>query len=243
MKRWFRHGIENASLILSILGVGLGLIGYLINHYVPDRYEFEVWLVITSILIFNGVMLGRVIKSLALDATIDSLTGLGNKGLFYYLMKSELQKYKRKTQFDGSMYIFSLAMVDIDDFKRLNDSYGHLAGDHVLKEMAHILEQNARSSDGIVRWGGEEFAFVLPGTEYEGAFSFLERIREIIANYDFGPGIQSQKVTVSVGVVSSNNLEQLEVDNEEEVINDIVQRADKALYHAKEKKNCVVGYS
>lgn len=241
MKRWLRQGIQMAPLILPLLGVVLGIIGYFLNHYLPDEYEFEAWLGITVVLILNGIMLGRMLKSLAFNATMDSLTGLGNKGLFYYFLKHEIQKYKKKNTIKGSTYLFSLAMIDIDNFKAINDAHGHLAGDSVLKQMARIFERNGRSSDAIVRWGGEEFAIVLPDTEYEGALAFLERIREIIANYDFGPEIRSQKVTVSVGVVSSKNLVLKEVEDENAVINEIVQCADQALYHAKETKNCVVG--
>ncbi|WP_006717200.1 GGDEF domain-containing protein [Desulfitobacterium metallireducens] len=240
MKRWFRTGIQLAPLILPLLGVGLGIIGYLLNHYVPREYEFKAWVGVILILIINGILLGQVLKSLALNATMDPLTGLGNKGLFYYFLKYQIQKCKKGTQLKEPNYLFSLAMIDIDNFKALNDTYGHLAGDSVLKNIARIFERNVRSSDAIIRWGGEEFAIVLPGTEDEGALVFLERIREIIANYNFGPEVQSQKVTVSVGVVSSRNLEHIKDENE--IIDDIVQRADQALYHAKKTKNCVVGY-
>lgn len=238
MNKWLWKIIQNASLILSLLGVGLGFIGYVLNHYVSQEYEFMAWAGITAILIVNGVILGQMIKSLALGATMDPLTGLANRGLFYYFLRNEIHKTKERGK--REMYLFSLAMIDIDNFKALNDTYGHLSGDSVLKQMAQILDRNARSSDSIVRWGGEEFAIVLPNTESEGALAFLNRIREIIANYDFGPEIQSQRVTVSVGVVCSNNIGFKEV--EDEVIDDIVKRADRALYRAKVTRNCVIGY-
>lgn len=186
-----------------------------------------------------------MIKSLAVDATLDSLTGLGNKGMFYYFMKNEISKYKRITQCKGSPYLFSLAMIDIDNFKKLNDTYGHVAGDHVLKQLAQILEKSARSTDCIVRWGGEEFAIVLPETDAEGSSAFLERIRDIIASYNFGHEVQSHQVTVSVGIVSSQDLMLMESEeqNDEEIINDFVKRADEALYHAKVTKNRVITYS
>lgn len=232
-----------APLILPLLGVGLGLLGYLLNHILPVEYEFKAWFAISLILVINGILVGRTIQRLAFDASIDALTGLGNKGLFYYLIKHEVRKYLRGTQDKCPSYSFSLAMIDIDDFKVLNDTYGHLAGDNVLKQMAQIFEQNVRISDTVIRWGGEEFAIILPGTDNKGALVFLERIREIIANYDFGTEIQSPQVTVSVGVVSSRNLKPMKLENEVEVISDIVQSADQALYHAKKTKNCVIWYS
>lgn len=245
MKRWFRLGINNASLILSLLGVILGIVGYVLNHFIPDEYEFEAWVMTTLILITNGVMLGRMIKSLAVDATIDSLTGLGNKGLFYYFMKIELSKYKKITQFTESPYLFSLAMIDIDNFKKLNDTYGHVAGDHVLKQIAQILEESARSSDYIVRWGGEEFAIILPETDSEGGLTFLDRIRDIIANSNFGHEAEFQQVTISAGIVSTKDLNLIEAGDksDDEVINDIVQLADQALYQAKLTKNRVIRHS
>ncbi|HVJ48822.1 GGDEF domain-containing protein [Desulfitobacterium sp.] len=225
-----------APLILPLLGVVLGLVGYGNNHFLPVEYEFEAWLTITLVLIFNGVIVGWTIKNLARRATMDSLTGLGNKGLFYYCLQNETQKFLKKSKSS-----FSLAMLDIDNFKCVNDQYGHPAGDCVLKQLAQILERNVRSTDVVVRWGGEEFAIILLDTEVEGALAFLERIREITENYDFGPEVQSQKITVSVGVVSVKELDQkLE---EEDVITDVVKFADQALYQAKRTRNCVIDYA
>lgn len=236
MKRWLRSLIQVAPLILPSLGMVLGLMGYAINHYLPVEYEIKAWLGITLVLIFNGIIVGGTLKSLAIRATMDSLTGLGNKGLFYYCLENETQKFLKE-----SRNLFSLAMIDLDDFKVVNDRYGHPAGDSVLKQLAQILDQNVRFSDVVVRWGGEEFAIILPNTEEEGALVLLERMREIIENYDFGTEVQSQKITVSIGVVSTKVLEhRLE---ESDVMKDVVQFADQALYHAKTTKNCVMGYA
>lgn len=237
MQRWIRRLIHLAPLILPLLGVLLGLIGYGISHYIPSEYELAIWTVITSVLIINGVLVGKTIRALALQTTLDPLTGLGNKGLFYYRLKREIQKSLK-----GTKGCFSLAMIDIDNFKSLNDTYGHLAGDNVLKQLAHLFDQNVRSSDVVVRWGGEEFAIILLDTEYEGALVFLERIREIIESHDFGKEVRSQKVTISVGVVSSEEIKRM-VDEEDEAVNDVVRYADEALYQAKGTKNCVRGYA
>lgn len=236
MKRSVRYLIYSAPVILPALGVVLGLIGYYINHNLPMKYEIQAWTLITLILIFNGIFLGLILRSLALRATLDSLTGLGNRGMFYLDLKNETQKYLK-----GAQSEFSLALIDVDNFKAVNDCYGHPAGDSVLKQLAFIFEDNVRASDVVVRWGGEEFAIILSNTGHDGAVKFLERIRRIVEAYDFGPEVQSQQITVSVGVVSTKDVELKRDENEIE--SKVVEFADKALYLAKMTKNCVIAYS
>lgn len=236
MKRSVRYLIYSAPVILPALGVLLGLIGYYIDHNLPTKYEIKAWTIITLILIINGIFLGLILRSLALRATLDSLTGLGNRGMFYLELKSETQKYLK-----GAQSEFSLALIDVDNFKAVNDSYGHPAGDSVLKQLAFIFEDNARAADVVVRWGGEEFAIILSNTDHDGAVKFLERIRRIIEAYDFGPEVQSQQITVSVGVVSAKDLKLKQDENE--IQSKVVEFADKALYLAKTTKNCVIAYS
>lgn len=120
MKRSLRYLIHSAPVILPALGVVLGSVGYYINHNLPIKYEFQAWVVITIVLIFNGIILGSIVRSLALRATLDSLTGLGNRGMFYLDLKNETHKYLK-----GAQSVFSLALIDVDNFKAVNDRYGH----------------------------------------------------------------------------------------------------------------------
>ncbi len=120
----------------------------------------------------------------------------------------------------------SFALIDIDNFKTINDTYGHLEGDKVLVELARIFKTQARSGDTIVRWGGEEFAMILPETDKSGVLAFAERIRKLVefSNCKY-------KITVCIGITTVYQ----EHDAEK-----IMSVADRALYKAKEKKNTVV---
>lgn len=182
----------------------------------------------------SGLILGLIIRRLFFNVYQDTLTGLGNKGMFYHNLKMEMSGIHGKE--------LCLAMLDLDNFKHINDTYGHLAGDIVLKKMAGILKQNTRGTDSVVRWGGEEFAIIMPGTNMQGAYALLERIRTIIESYNFGPEINSSQITFSSGVVSYSNLSKVMQKKSKELnpFDLFVDLADKALYRAKVSKNTVV---
>lgn len=114
-----------------------------------------------------------------------------------------------------------MLILDIDDFKLLNDNHGHLFGDEVLKDIAKILTTKSRGSDIVARWGGEEFVIILPKTNLEHATFFAEKIRQTIENFDFK---KINKVTCSLGLAQFHNS-----DNKIELF----KRADDALYRAK----------
>lgn len=243
MKKVFQSSsrlfLAYTPLILSLLGVLLGILGYLIGRFVPTEYSGIFWISIIVVLIFNGILLGNLVKTLAVKGYTDPLTGLANKGFMYLRLNIDIEKCTRKGK------EFSLAMIDIDRFKKINDTYGHLAGDMVLKEIAEILRDNVRMIDLIIRWGGEEFAILLPETSEEGAANIAERIRKAIEEHDFGPEIGSEKVTISAGVVSFKDLVQVK-QREDKLTNDtdlIVAFSDKALYKAKQTRNTVSRYS
>ena len=123
--------------------------------------------------------------------------------------------------------ILTPLLADIDNFKKLNDTYGHLVGDDVLKVVANELGQNLRNIDIVGRWGGEEFIFILPDTDAKKAQLIVDRIRVNIANIPFTPASTSKQfnVTVSFGISESS------IDNIE--LEEILDKADKALYNAK----------
>jgi len=159
-------------------------------------------------------------------ATKDPLTGLYNRG--YFMEVVEIFQ-KNKKRYGKSL---SVILMDIDNFKKINDTYGHDIGDEVLKTLAKILKENIRKSDIPVRFGGEEFLLLLPETKLNQAAELAERIRKNVEDATVFTHNGSIKFTVSIGVA--------EVYSNEEVEKAII-RADNALYEAKRSgKNKVV---
>jgi diguanylate cyclase (GGDEF)-like protein len=152
---------------------------------------------------------------------IDELTKIYNQREFQRRLPEDIELTRRYAHF------VSLAMLDIDDFKHYNDTNGHLSGDMVLKQLSQILMGNLRRTDSAFRYGGEEFAVILPATSTEGAYIILEKVRKEIENFPF-PYREKQpggKVTVSIGIAT------YPIDAKK--AQDLVSRADKALYRAK----------
>jgi len=156
-------------------------------------------------------------------STTDKLTGLHNRIKIDDTLKSNLDMFKRYGN------VFSIIMLDIDHFKKVNDNYGHPIGDAVLKDFATIIKQNARITDTVGRWGGEEFMIIAAETDSSGAIKFATTLKKAISDYDFE---KVGRVTASFG------LTQVAVGDDTE---DIIKRADLALYSAKESgRNKVV---
>jgi diguanylate cyclase (GGDEF)-like protein len=155
------------------------------------------------------------------QAVTDELTGLYNHRRFQEAMAAETERAKR---FDQPM---SLVMLDIDNFKRVNDTYGHQQGDRVLAEVARVLRESSREIDAPARYGGEELAVVLPQTDIEGAYQLAERVRQEVAALDIPlmEGTGTISVTASLGVAS------LPVDAQDG--GGLIAAADAALYEAK----------
>lgn len=147
----------------------------------------------------------------------DGLTGLYNRRHFDSMVEREFLRSKR---YDGDL---SLAIVDIDFFKKINDQYGHLCGDYVLKEVAYMILDNFRKTDLVFRYGGEEFVVLLTETDINGSVVPLERLRKRIEEYPFKFNGEGLKLTISIGVA----------DNLVESTQELIDNADKALYEAK----------
>jgi len=164
-------------------------------------------------------------------ATTDPLTGVANRRHFLEQVEMELSRFKRL----GTPA--ALLMLDIDLFKRVNDVYGHAAGDAVLIHFSRQACMRLRHTDLFGRLGGEEFAVLLPGTDIEGAQEFAEQIRQNVADNS----VESEKgpitITVSIGVA--------EFSSSDEAPDSILARADAALYRAKQdgRNRCVAGYA
>ena len=158
-------------------------------------------------------------------AITDSLTSLYNRRYFFTQLRDEFLRMKRHKRY------MSCTMLDIDFFKKFNDTYGHQTGDMVLQEVAHVVKEQARVTDLVARYGGEEFIVMLPETDEAGAVVFGEKIRKAVEDKELEADDGARlHVTVSVGVCSLGGEEIVEVADE----NRIIARADKALYTAKE---------
>ncbi|MDX2510641.1 MAG: diguanylate cyclase [Desulfobacterales bacterium] len=163
-------------------------------------------------------------------ANTDALTGLLNRRAFMHRMEAEIHWAARRQE------PFSLIMADIDHCKRVNDTYGHQAGDFVLKEFANLLVTSTRPYDLIARYGGEEFIFCLPGTDSVQSQLAAERICHKVAENMIVLAGQSEsiRITASFGVAVFS-------PGSDDTIDAVIKRADDALYKAKlEGRNCVV---
>jgi diguanylate cyclase (GGDEF)-like protein len=160
-------------------------------------------------------------ETTARRSVTDELTGLSNRRAFDAALTAEIERAKR---FGSEL---SLVLIDLDDFKRVNDTYGHPQGDVVLREVARVLRESSREVDHPARYGGEELAAVLPGTDLEGAFNRAERIRELIGQLRIArlDGGGTLNITASCGVASAR---ETGADGRA-----LVQAADAALYEAK----------
>jgi diguanylate cyclase (GGDEF)-like protein len=154
------------------------------------------------------------------QATCDPLTGLMNR----HYLQHELSKFiALSARYNRT---FSVIMLDIDFFKRVNDAYGHAVGDNVLKEVAHILLNNVRDQDIAARFGGEEFIILLPETSLNDAVVVAERIRMAVEGFNFEPlGCQQHGITISIGIG--------EFPTTGSTTEALLNRADAALYEAK----------
>jgi two-component system cell cycle response regulator len=160
-------------------------------------------------------------EALRVQATHDGLTGLLNRGSIVETLHNELSRARRES------HPVALLLVDLDRFKLINDTYGHLAGDTVLREATRRMKSAVRSYDAIGRYGGEEFLIVLPGCEGDAARVQAERIREAVAASPFAASAQSFTVTCSIGVSCRTRPSPLDTDS-------LVREADLAMYQAKD---------
>jgi diguanylate cyclase (GGDEF)-like protein len=210
---------------LNLKNKNLGLLA--VSHSRPDAFgseekKFISLLAEHSSIAINNATLHKRIKKLSIT---DGLTGVYCFRYFQEKLEDELKRAQRYQEPLG------LIIMDIDGFKQVNDSYGHPAGDSILKNIADMLKNECRDIDIVCRYGGEEFAVILPETDTEGAFYLAERIRKTVKNYEFkSPENDTFNLTVSCGVASYPHSSK-EKDG-------LIKSADDALYKAKnEGKN------
>jgi diguanylate cyclase (GGDEF)-like protein len=154
---------------------------------------------------------------------LDSLTEVYNHGCFQSILENQVSIAARKN------LILSLLMVDVDYFKSFNDNYGHQAGDFILKELCKLMKKSLRDYDMLFRYGGEEFAIILPEITGQEAQIVAEKLRESIAMHTFIINNKKYNVTVSIG------LAEIEPAVCAFTKNDLINFADKALFESKDK--------
>ncbi len=152
--------------------------------------------------------------------TIDGLTQVFNRRYFEDAVERELSRSRRYTR------SLSLVLIDLDHFKKINDNFGHLAGDAVLKSAAGVVKSKTRREDVFARYGGEEFALLLPEIDSKGAHALAEKVRRLIEKHRFEFDGELIPVTISAGVAT--------VHKKGETPDELVSRADEKLYLAKE---------
>ena len=231
-------GFYCASVGVALTLSSLVLIGYsILSTVVMQCFNLWIWLTLPITLSFIAIVAVYIIKYVLKSrdfeltyklATTDGLTDLYNHRFFQEQMKiciDDCKRYNRN---------FSLIMIDIDFFKKFNDTYGHQAGDAVLRGVAHTLKRNVRSSDIVCRYGGEEMAIILKDTAFEEANLIADKICKTIAAKPFKIAANTEKqVTISLGV-STYPICGLETQ-------EMIEFADRGLYAAKENGRNQVG--
>lgn len=218
---------DTFSLILAIIITAIILFQFdvseIIHTFIKKNEEFELdkiilLFAITSIYMFL-YMLKRFyeLKELTQNANTDPLLGILNRRRGSKHISEEIE------HINTTNHKSSLIMYDIDDFKHVNDSYGHDSGDYVLKEISNIIEKETRLDDISIRWGGEEFIVICPNTSLEEASKLAERFRVSIELHSFNNNI---KITASFGVIELHKNE----DFRKQII-----RVDNNLYTSKKK--------
>jgi len=191
---------------------GIGFLNLCITlftlFYVSNLYFFE---------------LNNATEKLAYSSNHDLLTGLFNRRFFEYIMK------RSKTENENK---YTIAIFDIDDFKKINDTYGHQAGDSVLKTVSKIIEGTSNKEYVPVRWGGEEFILYMPQTGENEAYGYLKSMCEKIRNTVVEFEDKKIRITITVGMCTGMGLNEYEA---------VIRKADDRLYNGKRNgKNCVV---
>jgi len=166
-------------------------------------------------------------KKLELMATTDSLTGCYNRRYLMQMMEYQITVDKRYR------VPFSFILLDIDYFKRTNDTYGHQVGDQVLKQTVDLISSRLRQTDIFARYGGEEFAIFLPHTKREFAVKLAEELRLLVENNTMETELGDVKITISIGIASSEDVDPEQTNDVQRYIAELIAKADAALYRAK----------
>jgi diguanylate cyclase (GGDEF)-like protein len=224
------RGISLGSILIHPLIQGERVLGNLIlrvsssRTFTSEELQFSAWVAqlapsaIRNAHHYESLLQER--NDLERLAMIDFLTDTYNHRYFSARLEEEFNRAIR--------YNLSLAciLLDIDDFKWVNDTYGHRRGDTILREVASVIKGAIRKTDFLARYGGEEFVIILPQTDLAGAYQEGERIRQAVRDHSYGDTNQTKRITISLGVSSFPGRTIATVD-------DLIRAADSALYQAK----------
>lgn len=196
-----------------VKGLESGADDYMVKPFYPEELKYRLKI---------GERIIKLEQDILKTARTDYLTGLLNRRAFMERLEAELKRSERENKPLG------IIIADIDHFKRVNDEYGHQAGDMVLKEFASLLKKSCRQYDFVGRYGGEEFIICLPGSDLENTFNMAERMRKkVMLNTTCVEDIKKEvAITASFGVTSFR-------PEKAKTIDDLIKEADEALYEAK----------
>lgn len=230
-----KQSVVIGLMAMLLLGLSMGILSRVDPDYYPPKIEllrFELMLGTVPSLIYSAYQIAswrnrlsdqRRDLKVALEqvqqlATRDVLTGLYNRRFMQDRLEDSVKRFERYGE------RFTIVLIDLDHFKRVNDQYGHKVGDQALTAFASAAGMVLRDTDTIARWGGEEFIFLLPNTSAHKAVVALERLRMTLANCSVSENVPSLRVKFSSGIAVHENVAAL---------NHTLERADRALYQAK----------
>ena len=218
---YFYLGFRVGTLLSGFLLIHIMLLMFVFNPVSELQNALNVLICYVMIMVVSGLYETTRLKVEAkLDqlSNTDVLTGAANRRILDKVLSREIKRARRES------LPLSVFMMDIDDFKQINDLKGHNAGDRVLKSVCELIQRNLRSTDCLIRYGGDEFVIITPATDYQHARRVMDKINEEIRQFDFGIG---QSVEASIGIA--------EFDPEDN-IDRLLSRADKALYRVKNRR-------
>lgn len=211
---------EMFMVILVVILVSVTVLGFFFYFQFRQKARSN------QIIEEQNLELTQAYKKMEELARTDMLTGLSNRRDMYQIIKHETDRFERNDK------PFTIIMGDIDNFKKINDTYGHEAGDHVLIKLSNLMRTFMRKQDIVSRWGGEEFLLLLPETDIEGGKKIAEKLREKIKREVIPYKGNDIKVTITIGISVYDRIHD---------VNESISAADKAMYFGKiRNKNCVV---
>lgn len=197
------------------------------EHAVAIYYGYSDW---SNCVPYQRAVFSRVLKQLREASSTDGLTGLYNHRAFLERLEQEFHRAQRY----GSE--LSVLMIDLDGFKAVNDTYGHIAGDEVLKRAAQLLKENVRAADFVARYGGDEFSIILPETSKREAYAVAEKLRRAFEAEQFQVGGETVRLSISVGIAG--------LYTRHRSYYDLIEEADRAMYESKQSgKNRITTFS
>jgi diguanylate cyclase (GGDEF)-like protein len=218
-----RDPLFRATLVCPLLFETHALGAIFVSHHQSRYYQVGALHLLTLLanqlgVAVRNVQLQRTTETLAIT---DSLSGLFTHGHFQSTLDEELKKARNQTKNP-----LSLLILDLDFFKKVNDTYGHPQGDSLLKQLGGIIKRISRPTDVVCRYGGDEFTVIMPNTPHDEAALLAEKIRAAVEEYEFALGRQLVRVTLSGGVATfpQDAIDKLE----------LVSKADQAMYQAKQ---------